>query len=411
MYKDIIIIGGGASGLAAAVSAKKTAPELSVTVLERCDRVGKKLLATGNGRCNLSNRDISPEKYHGSVDAVKIIRAELSGEEMFGLMGVMTYADSQGRVYPHSESAATILNALRQRCEELGVELLCGADYNVTSIQPGDRGAVVSCKAGALSCAGLITAAGGYASPQHGTDGTVIKLLRDLGYKTAKICPAVAPLKTDPSLLKGLKGVRLKGRISAVSGDQLLRTEEGEIQFTESTVSGICVFDLAYLYQQYEGRLTLRADLLPEMTLGQLTDYLFSMRKRKSSLPLEELATGLFAKNPAVYLVKRAIGRPMTEAISTVTDKELRSLASLIKKAEFPVTGCAPWQSAQATCGGIHGSCIDGELRSRLHRSVFLCGEAVDVVGDCGGYNLQWAWSSGTAAGRNCASQVKGGAK
>lgn len=409
MDKDIIIIGGGASGLAAAISAKKTAPELNVTVLERCDRVGKKILATGNGRCNLSNRSISPENYHGSLDAAKLIRENSFGEELFRLMGIMTYADDQGRVYPHSESAATILNALRQRCEELGVEFLCGADYCVTGIAPRKNGASVKTPSGEFSCRGLIAAAGGYASPQHGTDGTVIKILRELGYKTAKICPAVAPLKTDQSLLKGLKGVRMKGRISAVSQGEILRTEEGEIQFTDSTVSGICVFNLAYLYQQYEGRLTLRADLLPEMDKRQLTDYLFSMRKRKGSFPLEELVTGLFAKNPSVYLVKRALGRPMTEKISTVTDSEIRSLAALIKAAEFPVTGCAPWQSAQATCGGIHGSCVDGELRSRLHRAVFFCGEVLDVVGDCGGYNLQWAWSSGEAAGRSCALQVKEG--
>ena len=411
MKRNIIVIGGGASGLTAAIAAKEAAPEIDVTILEHCDRAGKKILATGNGRCNLSNRDISPEKYHGSLDAVRLIGRTESGEEMFGRLGVLTFADSQGRVYPRSESAATILNVLRMRCGELGIDLKCGREYSVKAIRPEESGVSVICDAGGSRCGGLIIAAGGYASPQHGTDGGMVKILRELGLKTAKVCPAVAPLRTEQALLKGLKGVRIKGRVSAYSGEQHLRTEEGEIQFTDSALSGICVFNLAYLFAEYEGRLTLKADLLPELTAAELEEYLRKIRISRGKQPLEELLTGIFAKNPAIYLVKRAIGRPMTELISTVSDHEIKALAELVKCAVFPVTGCAGWKDSQATCGGIHGSCVDDDLRVKRFSSVYLCGEVLDVVGDCGGYNLQWAWSSGLIAGRSCAERLKGGGR
>ena len=135
--KKIIVIGGGASGLTAAITAKETAPGADVIILEHCDRPGRKILATGNGRCNLSNRNISPENYHGSVDAAALISRTETGEEFFGKMGVLTYADAQGRVYPHSESAATVLNVLRTRCAELGVQLKCGSEFSVKAIRTG----------------------------------------------------------------------------------------------------------------------------------------------------------------------------------------------------------------------------------------------------------------------------------
>ena len=406
---DIAVIGGGASGFAAAIEAKTTLPQAKVVILEKLDRVGRKILATGNGRCNLSNINLSAEHYHGSVrNVMRMISSTPSAKEFFGSLGVICTADSKGRIYPKSNSAATILSALRLRAEELGVIERCGFEANFIESTP--QFFRISAASGEkYPCRRIIVAAGGYAAPQFGTDGSVIRLLRSKGCHTTKICPAVAPLRVRPELLKGLKGVRAKGRVMAYSGGRLLKEEVGEIQFTDTALSGICVFNMAHLVAQYDGKLTLRLDLAVDMDIEQLAGYLRIIQYQRGKHTAEELLTGLFPRTLAVYLTKKAIGRPLTMLISELREDELRQVASLIKKLDFEVLGSAPWKDAQVTSGGISGDCVDERLQLRSEKGIFLCGEILDVDGDCGGYNLQWAWSSGILAGRNCADSLRGG--
>lgn len=405
---DIAVIGGGASGFAAAVEAKNIMPQARVVILEKLDRVGKKLLATGNGRCNLSNINMSSEHYHGSVkNAMRIISSTPSAKEFFGSLGVICSADSKGRVYPKSNAASTVLSALRLRAAELGVMERCGFEANFIE-SASDCFRISSASGEKFPCKRVIVAAGGYAAPQYGTDGSVIRLLRSKGCHTTKICPAVAPLRVRPELLKGLKGVRAKGRVMAYSGGRLLKEEMGEIQFTDSALSGICVFNMAHLVSNYDGKLTLRLDLAADMDIEQLVGYLRIIQYQRGSHTTEELLTGLFPRSLALYLTKRSLGRSLTDEISTLKDTELRQLAQLIKNLDFDVLGSAPWKDAQVTSGGISGECVDERLQLRSERGIFLCGEILDIDGDCGGYNLQWAWSSGIFAGRNCAESLRG---
>ncbi|MBQ9139835.1 MAG: aminoacetone oxidase family FAD-binding enzyme [Ruminococcus sp.] len=413
MKTDIAIIGGGASGLTAAIAAKEANIGARVTIVEKLPRTGKKIIASGNGKCNLSNMLLSEHNYHGSVDALKIIEKMPDYNSFFtDYLGVMCVSGSEGReggIYPRSNSSNTIVNAMRMKLDELGIEELCGCE--VRGIIPEKDGFTLICGDDNIRCKRLIIAAGGYAAPTFGTDGGIMRLLKNMGYKTAKICPAVAPLRVSPDKLKGLKGVRVKGEISAVSGGEILRTERGEMQFNDNNISGICVFNLAYLFSEYEGRLNLKADLLPDMTWNELKGYLENIRKSRGKLPLEELLTGIFVKNLAMYLVKNSIDRPLTDKISTLKNNELSAVMSRIKALEFEVCGCSPWQNSQSTMGGIHASCVDEYLQSRLHRGIYLCGEILDTAGDCGGYNLQWAWSSGMLAGGSCGKSLKGAGK
>jgi len=405
---DIAVIGGGASGLAAAVEAKNIMPQARVVILEKLDRVGKKILATGNGRCNLSNINMSPEHYHGSVrNAMSIISSTPSAKEFFGSLGVVCSADPKGRVYPKSNTASTILSALRLRAAEAGVVERCGFEANFIESAP-DCFRISSASGEKYPCKRVIVAAGGYAAPQFGTDGSVIRLLRSKGCHTTKICPAVAPLRVRPELLKGLKGIRAKGRVTAYSAGRFLKEEAGEIQFTDSALSGICVFNMAHLVSQYDGKLTLRLDLAADMDTEQLVGYLRVIQYQRGKHTTEELLTGLFPRNLALYLTKRSLGRSLTDEISSLRDTDLRQIAQLIKNLDFDVLGSAPWKEAQVTCGGISGDCVDDRLQLRSERGIFLCGEILDVDGDCGGYNLQWAWSSGIFAGRNCAESLRG---
>lgn len=413
MKTDIAVIGGGASGITAAIAAKEANPAASVVIVEKLARTGKKIIASGNGKCNLSNMKLSEYNYHGSVNAVDIIGKMPDYTQFFtDYLGVLCVSGSEGReggIYPRSNSSNTIVNAMRMKLDELGIEEICNCD--VTDITIEKNGFTLICGDENIRCKRLIIASGGYAAPTFGTDGGIMRILKNMGYKTAKICPAVAPLRVAPDKLKGLKGVRVKGEISALSGGKILRTERGEMQFNENNISGICVFNLAYLFSEYEGKLSLKANLLPDMPWNELKGYIENIRKSRGNLPIEELLTGIFVKNLGVYIVKNSVDRPLTDKISSLKNNEISAIISRIKALEFEVCGCSPWQNAQSTMGGIHGSCVDGNLQSRLHKGMYLCGEILDTAGDCGGYNLQWAWSSGMLAGGSCGKSLKGAGK
>ncbi len=402
---DTAIIGGGASGLAAAIKHKREYPEARLVIAERLDKTGRKLLATGNGRCNLSNRNLTYSSYHGSVNAMKIIERTPEAEEFFGSLGLLCTADSEGRIYPYSRNSSSVLNALRLKALELGVYEEYG--FNADKIEKDGGFYIIHSDSNIIRCRRIIVAAGGYAAPSFGTDGSIIRLFRNMGYKTAKISPAVAPVKVSPEKLKGLKGVRVKGKVSAVSDGKVLRTEEGEIQFTDSFLSGICVFNLAYLASEYENKLSIIIDLMPEMTLEALKGLLFSIQSQRYTYSIEDFLSGIFVKNLAVYIMKHSLNRALNESISTLKYKEICAVASFIKSMKFNVTGLSPWQNAQVTSGGIHGSCVNEKLESKLHKGIYFSGEILDCHGDCGGYNLQWAWSSGIWSGRNCANSLK----
>lgn len=403
---DIAVIGGGAAGISAAIEAKKTAPELKVIIAERLDRTGKKILSTGNGRCNLSNMNLTKEAYHGSVrNVMEIISKTQKTEDFFKSMGVLCVSDEAGRVYPYSRSANSVLSALRMKLKTENISEICG--FEAVGIEKGKSGITVTSADGRkINCKKLIAACGGYASPANGTDGRAIKMFRDMGVKTEKICPAVAPLRVSQEELKGLKGVRVHGKVRAFSGNTVLAEESGEIQFTENTISGICVFNLAWLFSEYEGKLFLSADLMPEMSLKQTEKIIEETAETRALFALEELLNGIFVKNLAVYIVKKAVKRPLNDLISTLTKNEISEIAFLIKNMTFKVTGCSSWQNAQVTSGGIAGSEVDENLCMIKFRDIYLAGEILDVDGLCGGYNLEWAWSSGMMAGKCCAKEL-----
>lgn len=411
MRADIVVIGGGASGFAAAIAAKETAPEASVLIAEKLPRTGKKLIATGNGKCNLSNMSLTSRNFHGSIDAMGVISKTPDWHELFTQkLGVACVTGSEGReggVYPRSNSSTTVLNAIRLKLASLGVTELC--DCEITEIKPTNGGFTLTYSGGEILCRKVIIAAGGYAAPSFGTDGGMLRILKNMGIRSEKICPAVAPLRVSPDRLKGLKGVRIKGDIAAFSGGSELRRERGELQFNENNISGICVFNLAYLFQQYEGRLTLRADLAPDMTEDELATYFKTVRTDRHGSTAEELLSGFFVKNLAVWLIKNVLGRSPAEPIESISDRDIAALCKGIKSVEFEVTGCSPWQNAQSTMGGISASDVNDELGSVKYNGIYFCGEILDVAGDCGGYNLQWAWSSGLWAGKHAALSLKGG--
>ena len=389
-YCDIAITGGGASALAAAVEAARGGAY--VCVLERLGRVGKKLLMTGNGRCNLSNERASAESYMGDA---ALIAPVLDGfgdiREFFTSMGLYTRSDSEGRVYPMSNAAPAVLDALRLECARLGVTELC--DFEAVSIDRDKTFTITAADGRRLQARKLIFAFGGRAAPRLGTDGSAFKLLKPFGVGTAPLSPALSPLKCSASELRSLKGLRASAAVRAYRGAKLLAESRGEVQFGEGVLSGICVFDLA-AHSPDE----LSLDLMPEYSENELLDILKNIADCRADAPIEDGFTGLFQKRIAQCLIRRVSQIPLAAPCSELFPDTLQSLAAVIKAWRFPVGG-GDWEKAQTTRGGVIAEELTPGLELKKLPGAYACGEAVDVLGPCGGYNLHWAWASGRQAG------------
>lgn len=400
---DIAIIGAGASGLAAAISAAKIFGG-KITLIERLQRVGKKILSTGNGRCNLSNENISDENYSGDIRLLGAVKESIDNSaEFFESIGLACKTDGEGRIYPHSMAASSVLDALRFSCECAGVQTLC--NIKVERIEKKKNKFIIYSDENLISSKRVILAAGGCAAPSLGTDGSGYSLAENLGHTVTRLLPALAPLRTDVGAVKSLKGLRTAADVSLVIDGNITDTERGEVQFSDGSLSGICVFNISAKAAQYAGKCELSLDIAPEYTKQQLYSFISNVKASRSGYSCEELLTGLFHKRIGQALLKQ-IGVALNSSCGDISNKAISALCSLIKDWRFMVTGVSDWSLAQVTCGGICGNEIKNTLESAVCRGLYLCGEIIDIQGKCGGFNLDWAWKSGFTAGRNAALSV-----
>ena len=397
--KTVIVIGGGASGLMAALAAAKN-KDNRVLVLERQQRPGRKLLATGNGRCNLTNTRCSIERYHGADAAFARPALERFGPEdtlaFFSSLGLLTVEEYGGRVYPLSDSANSVLDVLRFALAGTGVELHTAC--RVESVRRERGGFAVACENESFFADALIVACGGAAGGKLGgvTDG--YEILKNLGHSRTKLYPALTPLFTAPEYPRALKGVRAAAVLRLTDGETALGENRGELQFTETGVSGPAAFDLSRAVAAGGEGLSLCADFLPEGA-----DAFALLEKRRETFPgqpASELFTGMLHNRLGRMLVKYA-GLEAARPIGSLTDNELRRAARACTAFTLPVRGVEGFDSAQVTAGGVRTAGFNPDtLESWFMPGLFVCGELLDIDGDCGGYNLQWAWASGRLAGR-----------
>lgn len=392
----VIVIGGGAAGLMAAVTAAR---DNRVTVLERAPRVGRKLAVTGNGRCNLTNLNMGVEHYHGEDPefVMPALRRFGVGDtlELFRRMGLITVAEASGRVYPHSDQAGSVVDVLRLQAADLGVELRC--EFFAHEIRPEKGGFRVLSDTEELFADRVIVAAGGAAGGNVGGSEAGYTLLARLGHTRTRLYPSLVQLRTDNSFTRPLKGVRADGRVEIISRGRTVAAGEGEIQFTDYGISGPAVFDVSRAAVT-AGECSARLDLLRDVGLSELTDMLRA--RLESSLTAENLLTGTVHNKIGRTVVTR-LGYPLAMPVAKLTEEDIGRVARAVKSTELKVTGSMGMNGAQVTAGGIRTGEVDPEtMESRLAPGLFICGEVLDVDGDCGGYNLQWAWSSGRLAGR-----------
>lgn len=397
---DIAVVGAGASGLTAAISAKRENRSLSVCVLERLPRVGKKLLVTGNGRCNLTNNNMKRSCFHGTCTELYDSVKNFNVEAFFQSIGVICTADSEGRVYPKSNTASSVLDALRLETEKLGIEIIC--DFNVTEIK---QGYIIASETEKISADTIILAGGGLSQANLGSDGSVLRICKEMGIKVGKLSPALTAIKTNPDLVRALKGLRVQAKATLINNNKKIMSEVGEIQFNDGVLSGICIFNLSNYINDIE-KAEIHLDLLPDMENNSIEKMLFGIKEIRNSASLEDYLSGIFHKRIGNILIKQSTSHQLTMPVSSLSDNDIVKIAARIKKLVFPVTGLQGFEKSQVTSGGVLVSEIDEQLMSKKYRGMYFCGEILDIIGDCGGYNLTFAFSSGYLAGKNAARRI-----
>ena len=396
----VLIIGGGASGMMAALTAAED-PSNRVTLLERQSRVGRKLLATGNGRCNLSNIHASEAHYHGyDPSFVRHALRQFSPADtlaFFQQLGLLTVTEESGKVYPFSDQANSVVDILRFALAQRGVDLRCGCE--VISIGKKARGYNVKTAEEAFYCDKLILACGGSAGAKLGGTDWGYKLLSSMGHTVTPLRPSLVQIKTDASVTKSLKGVRADAGITLKRNGQLVAQNVGEVQFTDFGISGPAIFELSREVEN-KGDQLLLLDLMRPWSEDQLASLLLQKRADFPDLAADELLTGAL-HNRLGKVVLKISGTELPQTLAEITESQIRRIARTVKYFPMTVTGIMGLELAQVTAGGVLTSEFRPDtLESRLCPGLFATGEVLDIDGDCGGYNLQWAWSSGRLAGK-----------
>lgn len=428
MKHELLIIGAGAAGITAAITAKDYG--MDTAIIEANDRVGKKILTTGNGRCNITNKtiDASLKKYqslksNGDVHYnlayhssnkdffLPVLRAFTVEDTInfFSMLGLPLTSLEGGKMYPMSLQASSVLDILRLALEEREIPVYSG--NKVVEIQPRKSGYSVKSKTAhgyeQYSCQKLIICTGGKSAPFTGSDGSGYALAQSLGHQIISPLPALVQLKLDYKNLKALAGIKFNGLADILVNGELLRSEFGEILFTDYGISGPPILQLSRIAScgLNEGKkVEVRVNMMPDLDSEDLYNFLENHKAMFGHRSMATAFIGVINKKLIPILLKEAgvdnIHKPLWE----LSWKEKSALKKLLQDWTFPVTGTNSFANAQVTSGGIDTREVNEEtLESRLHKNLYFAGEILDVDGDCGGFNLQWAWSSGAIAGHSSA--------
>ena len=396
----VIVVGGGAAGMAAAIAAASCGD--SVTVLERMDRVGKKLLATGNGRCNLMNA--GAHRYPGGGTFADAVLAQCGIEEQrrfWQYLGVRLREEEAGRIYPVSGQASTVLDALRMMMDSLHVNVKTGV--NVRHLDRQAHGWTVMTDSGTLQAERVIVAGGGRAQPKLGSDGSALMLLKDVGCAVRPFAPALTQIVTDTAAIRGLSGIRVKAEIAVMENGSAVHQEQGELLFADYGVSGVCAMQCARYASA--GR-TLRISLTHGMGFVNAAELRQELLRRKMGWkmrPLADVLTGLCVPRLAAALMRAAAWRDTAKCTcGQMTRAMAEQLAKIIDGWDIVIQGVKGFESAQVCVGGAQVSAFNPQtMESKAEHGLHAVGEVLDVDGDCGGFNLMFAFGSGIIAGLN----------
>lgn len=398
---DVIIVGAGASGLAAAVSAKQNNKNLRIALLEAQSKAGKKILVTGNGRCNLTNTNVSKNYYHGSFDVAPTLKRFSAQRllEFFSALGLVCDIETNGLVYPHSRQASAVLDVLLAEIKRLNIDVIC--DCKVELIRKKSGIFNIKTSAGEYTAKKVVMASGGKAFPTSSGTGLGLDVIKNLGHKITPLFPALCPVQVKSDFMKSLKGIRAKAEVTLYDGVKAIKSEIGEVQFTDNALSGICVFNLTALLPKTT-KPAISVNLANNYSYTELLNLLYDRKKLFSGETLDMFFTGLFHKNIGIALIKSVTDKALTENCKNLNDKEIKLLANKIQNWKFECKQCKDFSKAQVMLGGISGNEVNNfTFESKIVKNLFICGEALDICGECGGFNLHFAFASGIITGEN----------
>lgn len=409
MKTEVTVIGGGAAGLMAAITAKKNGRD--VVILERKDRILKKVLVTGNGRCNLSNVNATNENYFGIEKQKQDINHILNNflptdviDFFENKVGIICNEESRGKLYPLSGQAASIVDGLRFYAQNLGIPIY--TDFYVTKVtKEMFEFKIFSEDKRQINSKKIILATGGISYPELGSNGSGYQIAENFGHSLTKLVPTIVQLKTEKHKIKGLRGIKLDAKVSAFGKNEdefeKICTYEGELLFTDYGISGNVVFNISFVFPLYK-EVEFEVDFMPKFDYNNLFTILKKRREILKNMTMEQYFNGMINKKLGQFLTKMSGIPKLSKNISELTDNEIKKICTILKKYKIKILDTNGFKNAQVTAGGIPLSEINLEnLESKKTKGFYFAGEVMDVYGECGGFNLHWAWASGKFAGEN----------
>lgn len=395
----VIIVGGGASGLFCALELLRSKNSIlgeEILILEKNDRVGKKIVATGNGQGNLSNVNVGEEFYHGDKSFVQEFLSNLKDiniQDYLKDLGIYLTTDKDGKQYPLSKQANAFLDVIRGYLGYKGVVINVGEQVDKVD-KSGELFNVYTSK-GKYNAQYVVLAFGGKAGPQYGTDGSSYSLAKNLGHKVTELYPSLVQLKTDTQVIKGLRGLKERVKVTAYDANVKLKESVGEILFTEYGISGNAIFSISG-YLTSAKNPSVKIEFLPDFTQEQVEEILVR----------REYLNHIEREDKLIGLINKKIGQAIVKKCKTDSPREI---SQAVKNFTLKITGNLGFNYAQVTKGGVETQHIESSsMQSKLVKGLYVVGEALNIDGDCGGYNLTFAFVSGILSARNIKENLRG---
>ena len=413
--KEVVIVGGGASGLFAAIALKKiVGNNANITIVERLERVGKKVLATGSGKANFSNNHLKSTNYNHPHFVSKLIKDFGYKEtvKFFNELGLLTIEGSEGRAYPKSENSSSLLDVMRNQIRSLGIEEKCNFDVK-RIVKVKNQYSVENTRGIRMMADYVIMAAGGTSTRVLGSNGTGHTILKNLKVKITDIEPGLVGIKTDEQSVKGLEGIRAKAkvRLYCKKNKEHVWENEGEIQFKVGGMSGIVIMEMASKISRLNvtGELNpshFVVDFYPEFSKEELTKLLLKRKEDLHDYTNANFLIGMFHKKLAGNLLKKS-KVDVVGYVKDMTNKDINRIVTAIKECPFAIKGLDSFDKSQVTVGGVDiKEIVQETMEIRKLPNMYVCGEIIDIDGDCGGFNLQWAWTSAYTAAKAISKKI-----
>ena len=397
---EVAIIGGGASGIACALELKRLNKNLNITILERLDKLGKKILATGNGRCNLSNELINEHCYRSNNDDfLKSINYEESKQtvkEFFNYLGLLLREDNS-RLYPYSNMSSSVLDIFKEKLKEENINIIY--DFECIDIIKENNYYNIISNTKTVTASNVVFASGGKSSKVLGSNGSTYPILQKLGHNITSLSPGLTSVKVKENFVKDIKGQRSKVVVKLIKENNLVTESSGEVLFTEYGLSGICIMDLSNYIDNDSYKISI--DLMKEFSIDDIKMQIENRILNNPKVEIKDLLLGII-NNKIGYTLIKSLMINTNKLLKELTEEEIDLIAKTIKDWSFNITDKLSYDNSQVTCGGIDTSEVNYlTFKSLKNKNIYIIGELLDIVGLCGGYNLHFAWYSGILAARD----------